>query len=53
MRFVMVVVRGSGYILFASVREAVGGVHRSRVGWCRGVAEIRSVIFLGGFRYVG
>jgi hypothetical protein len=34
MRFVVVVVREYGYILLASVREAVGGVHRSRVTKC-------------------
>ena len=53
MRIVIEVVAGSEYILFASVRGTVGVVHRSRVGWCRGVAGIRRGHFLGGFRYVG
>ncbi len=53
MRFVMTVVEGSNYMLFSSVREAVGVVHRSRSGWCRGVAGIRRGSFLGGIRYVG
>jgi len=50
---VMVVVAMSVYILFVSVRGTVGIVHRSRGGWCLGVAGIRRGIFLGGFRYVG
>jgi len=39
--------------LFVVVCGAVGVVHRSRVGWCRGVTGIRGGIFLGDFRYVG
>ena len=53
MRFVVVVVDESYFILFASVWKAVGVAHRSRGGWCRGVVVIRNVIFLGVFRYVG
>ena len=53
MQFLLVVVGESDYILFASGRGAVGVVHRSGVGWCRGVVGIRSGIFLGGFRNVG
>ncbi len=53
MQCVVVVIEDSDYMLFASVREAIGVVHRSRGGWCRGVAGIRSGIFLGGFWYVG
>ena len=53
MRFVMVVVEKSYFILFAAVWGAVGVAHRSRGGWCRGVARIRNVTFLGSFRYVG
>ena len=36
-----------------SVYGTVGVVHRSRGGWCRGVAGIWSGVFLGHFRYVG
>jgi hypothetical protein len=53
MRFVMVVVAVSVYILFVSVRGTVDVVHRSRVGWCRGVSGIRRDVFLGDFRYGG
>ena len=53
MQFVMVIVGESDYILFAPSRGVVGVVHRSRVGWRRGFAGIRSGIFLGGFRNVG
>ena len=53
MRFVKVVVAESVYILFASVRGTVGVLHRSRVGWCRGVAEIRRGVFPENVRYVG
>ena len=48
MRFVTVVVMKSVYILFASVRGTVGAVHRTRVGWCRGVAGIRRSVFSCG-----
>ena len=53
MRSVRVVVAESVYILFASVRGSVNAVHRSRVGWCRGVGGIRRSVFLGDVRYVG
>ena len=53
MRFVMVVVGESYFILFAAVWGAVGVAHRSRGGWCRGVAGIRNVTFFVSFRYVG
>jgi hypothetical protein len=53
MRFAMLVVAVSVYVLFVSVRGTVYVVHRSHVGWCRGVARIRRGIFLGDFRYVG
>jgi len=49
MQFVVIVVEGSDYILFASGQGAVGVVYRSRVGWCRGVTGIRNGIFLGVF----
>ena len=45
----MVVVAVSVYILFVAVRGAVDLMHRSRVGWCRGVDGIRSGIFLEVF----
>ena len=50
---VMVVVAMSVYILFIAVRGTAGIVHRSRVGWCRGVVGIRRSNSLEGFRYVG
>ena len=53
MRFMMVVVAASIYILFESVCGTVWMVHRSRGGWGRGVAVVRRVSFLGEFRYVG
>ena len=53
MQYVVVVVEEFDYILSASGQGAVGVVHRSRVGWCRGVAVILIGIFLGGFRNVG
>ena len=53
MRFAMVVVVGSDYILLASVRGTVGILHRSRVGWCRRVVGIRRGVFPEDFRYVG
>ena len=40
-------------IVWVAVCGAVGMVHRSRGGWCRGVARIRRGDFLGDFRYVG
>ena len=43
----------SDLISFLAVCETVGGVHRSRGGWCRGVAKILSVTFLWSFRVVG
>jgi len=49
----MVVVAVSVYILFVAVRGTVDVVHRSHVGWCRGVAGIQSGVFLGDFRYDG
>ena len=53
MWFVVVVVAASVYILFVAVCGAVGVAHRSRGGWCRGVADVRRGDFLGNFRYVG
>ena len=53
MYFVMVVVSVSVYILYVAVCMTVGVVHRSRVGWFRGIAGSRRGIFLGVFRYVG
>ena len=50
---VVVFVTVSVYIVFVTVCETVGVVHRSRVGWCRGFASVRRDIFLGAFRYVG
>ena len=41
----MVIVAASVYILFVAVCGTVGVLHRSRVGWWRGVAGI----FLGSF----
>ena len=49
MRFVMVDVEESYFILFASVWGAVGVAPRTRGGWCRGVAGIRNVFSLGVF----
>jgi len=48
----MVVVEVYIYILFVAMHGTVNVVHRSRVGWCRGVVGIRRGVFLGGFRYV-
>ena len=49
----MIVVADSVYVLFVAVCGAVGVVHRSRVGWCRGVAGVLRGDFLGVFRHVG
>ena len=49
----MVIVTVPVYILIVAVCGTVGVMHRSRVGWCRGVVGIRRGIFLGVFRYVG
>jgi hypothetical protein len=49
----MVIFATSVYILFVAVCGTVGVLHRSRVGWWRGVAGIRRGIFLGAFRCVG
>jgi hypothetical protein len=48
----MIVGAMSIYILFVAVYGTVGVVHRSRVGWWRGVAGVRRGILLGFFRYV-
>ena len=53
MCFLVVFVAESVYILFASVRGAVGVVHRSCVGWGREVVESRRGILGRDFRYVG
>jgi hypothetical protein len=50
---VVVFVAESVYIFFASVRETVGVLHRSCVGWGREVAGSRRGIFLEDFRHVG
>jgi hypothetical protein len=52
MRFVVVFIAESIYILFASVRGSDGVVHRSCVGWCREVVRIHKGGFPGDFRYV-
>ena len=49
----VVVVAASVYVLFVAVCGTVGVVHRSRGGWCRGVADVLQGNFLGDFRYVG
>ena len=49
----MVVVAVSVYILIVAVCGTVGVVHRSHVGWWRGIVGVRRGIFLGFFRYVG
>ena len=49
MCFVMVVVEGSGYVLLASVREAVCVVHRSRLVGVEGSEGLGEVFFLGFF----
>ncbi len=53
MRFLVVVVAVSVYMLLVAECRTIGVVRRSRGGWCRGVAGVRRIDFSGDYRYVG
>ena len=51
--FLMVIVVMSVYIFLVGVCGTVSTLHRSRVGWWRGVVGIQRGIFVAVFQYVG